>query len=65
MRGRIKKLFPDKGYGWIRTDERRDVFMHRNDSDPVTYDLLAEGDFVEFDEIDTARGPRAEGLRRI
>ena len=64
MRGTIKKLIRDRGFGFIRAADGQEVFFHRSglpiDDD---FDRLIEGDSVEFDVEQSPKGPRAVNVR--
>ena len=47
-KGTIRRLM-DRGYGFIRTEEEKDLFFHRNDIEGLEFDTLREGQEVEFD----------------
>ena len=65
-RGKIKKVIKDKHYGFIRTDDGREIFFHMSDLQGVDIKDLKEGDPMEFDvEMDPrGRGPKAVYVRR-
>ena len=65
--GRIKKVIEDKGYGFIRADDGREIFFHMTDLHDVDIKDLKEGDPMEFDvEKDpSGRGPKAVHVRRV
>lgn len=64
MRGTIKRLHSDKGFGFIHTPEG-DVFFHRSGlANGVSFDSLREGEGVEFDHQESAKGPRAVNVER-
>ena len=48
LKGTIK-LISDRGFGFIRTAEGKDLFFHRKDFEGVDYDSLGEGREVEFE----------------
>ena len=58
-RGTIKKLIRDKGYGFIQTEEGKDLFFHQSQLQGVEYPSLKEGQEVEY-EAGTGRGGRPE-----
>ena len=62
-KGTIKRLM-DRGFGFIKTEEEKDAFFHRNDLEGVEFSSLNEGQEVEFD---TGKGrdgrPRAVKVR--
>lgn len=61
--GRIKKIIPDRGFGFVRADDGNEVFFHRTELTLVDFDRLEEGQVVEFDIVDSPKGPRARNLR--
>ena len=64
MKGTIKKLIRDRGFGFIRAADGKEVFFHRSslriDDD---FDRLIEGDSVEFEVEQGEKGPRAVNVR--
>ena len=62
--GRIKKIIPDRGFGFVRADDGNEVFFHRTELTTVDFDQLEEGQVVEFDIVDSPKGPRARNLRQ-
>ncbi len=65
MKGRIKKMVRDRGFGFIRGDDGNEVFFHRSGMSTAEYDVLNEGDVVEYVIQESGRGPRAESVRNI
>jgi len=43
------KLISDRGFGFIRTAEGKELFFHRNELQGVDYSSLREGQQVEFE----------------
>jgi CspA family cold shock protein len=64
-KGRIKKMVRDRGFGFIRGDDGKEVFFHRSGLSGADYDSLSEGDSVEYAIQEGPRGPRAEYVRSI
>ena len=62
-RGRIKKMVRERGFGFIRGEDGKEVFFHRSGLGGGEYDTLSEGDVVEYVVQEGPRGPRAEGVR--
>jgi CspA family cold shock protein len=62
-RGRIKKMVRERGFGFIRGEDGKEVFFHRSGLNGGEYDTLNEGDIVEYVVQEGPRGPRAEGVR--
>ena len=64
-RGKIKKMVRDRGFGFIRGDDGKEVFFHRSGLNAADYDALSEGDNVEYVVQEGPRGPRAENVRQV
>ncbi len=60
-KGKIK-LISDRGFGFIRTAEGKDLFFHRKELEGVDYDSLREGEEVEF-EVGRDRIGRPQAVR--
>lgn len=60
--GTVKWFNPKKGYGFIATDDGRDVFVHYANISGQGFKTLREGDTVSFDIVDGEKGPRAENV---
>src|ERR1039457_158429 len=63
--GRIKKIIPDRGFGFVRADDGNEVFFHRTELTTVDFDALQEGEQVTFDIVDSPKGPRARTLQKV
>jgi CspA family cold shock protein len=63
-RGKIKKMVRDRGFGFIRGDDGKEVFFHRSGLNSADYDILSEGDTVEYVVQEGPRGARAENVRQ-
>lgn len=59
MQGRVKWFNNDKGYGFIDYPEGEDIFVHYSAIKQDGYKTLSEGQVVEFDLIETAKGLQA------
>ena len=65
VRGKVKKLVPDRGFGFVRGEDGKEVFFHRSGLGANEYDALSEGDVVEYVVQEGPRGPRAENVRPV
>jgi CspA family cold shock protein len=63
MQGTIKRIIHDRGFGFIRPTEGREIFFHRSSLQGVEFDSLKEGDTVEFEVENGPKGPRAVAVR--
>ena len=65
MTGTIKTLRAEKGFGFIRDADGKEVFFHASAIYGEGIDNLREGDGVEFELGEAgAKGPRATNVRR-
>jgi CspA family cold shock protein len=64
-KGKIKKMVRDRGFGFIRGDDGKEVFFHRSGMNVGDYDNLGEGDSVEYVVQEGPRGARAENVRGV
>ena len=60
--GTVKWFNDKKGYGFITRENGRDVFAHYSAIDGAGFRSLAEGQKVEFNLVDSAKGPSAERI---
>lgn len=63
-RGRVARLFPEAGYGFLTADDGHEVYFHRNSVLADEFDLLETGDEVKFTEEPGEKGPQASSLER-
>ena len=61
--GTIARLLTDKGFGFIRDESGVEHFFHRSSVRGAIFELLREGQRVEFEPEDTGKGPRAGNVR--
>ena len=60
--GKVKWFNPRKGYGFIATQDGRDIFVHYSSISGDGYKTLNEGDPVTFDVVEGDKGLRAENV---
>ena len=60
--GKSKWFSADKGYGFISREDGDDVFVHFSSIQGEGYKTLSEGQEVEFDIVEGARGPQADNV---
>src|SRR6476619_7958445 len=63
--GTIARLLIDKGFGFIRDEGGIEHFFHRSSVRGAVFELLREGQRVEFTPEESAKGPRAGDVRLI
>ncbi|SHF27578.1 cold shock protein (beta-ribbon, CspA family) [Caldanaerobius fijiensis DSM 17918] len=65
FKGKVKWFNAEKGYGFIEREGGSDVFVHYSAIDMNGFKTLEEGQMVEFDVVDGAKGPQAANVRKI
>ncbi|MCD4826849.1 MAG: cold shock domain-containing protein [Acholeplasmataceae bacterium] len=65
MKGTVKWFDADKGYGFISSEDNKDIFVHFSAIQTEGYKTLAEGDQVEFEVKDGDRGPQAANVNKV
>ncbi|MHC4456426.1 MAG: cold-shock protein [Planctomycetota bacterium] len=60
--GKVKWFNPRKGYGFIATDDGRDIFVHYANISGDGFKTLSEGDPVSFEIVEGEKGLRAENV---
>jgi CspA family cold shock protein len=65
LKGEIKKLIRERGFGFISPEDGREVFFHSSAFEGIDFDALEEGTGVEFNVESGPKGPRAMNVRMI
>ena len=63
--GKVKWFNAEKGYGFITTDEGKDVFVHDSAIQSEGFKTLDEGAAVSFDITESNRGPQASNVTKL
>jgi ribosomal subunit interface protein len=57
--GRVARFFPQQGYGFIQTEDDRELYFHAHSVLNGAFDRLDVGDEVRFTEEEGEEGPQA------
>lgn len=65
MLGKVKWFSKQKGYGFIEGENGQDIFVHFSSIKGDGFRTLEEGQGVEFDVIQGARGEQASNVVNV
>ncbi|MCL4252806.1 MAG: cold-shock protein [Anaerolineae bacterium] len=65
IQGEVKWFNAEKGYGFIKHDNGKDVFVHFSAINSGGYKSLNEGERVEFEITQGAKGEQASNVVKI
>jgi len=65
MIGKVKWFNAGKGFGFIETEEGKDVFVHFSSIQTDGFKSLDEGQDGEFDVVQGERGPQAANVVKL
>ena len=57
--GKVKWFNAEKGFGFITSEEGKDIFVHFSALNMDGFKTLEEGQEVEYEVTDGAKGPQA------
>ncbi|NLM13262.1 MAG: cold-shock protein [Epulopiscium sp.] len=64
-KGTVKWFNAEKGFGFISVEGEDDVFVHFSAIQGEGFKTLEEGQAVEFDVVEGARGPQAANVVKL
>jgi cold shock protein len=65
LKGTVKWLNAEKGYGFIQVEGGDDVFVHFSAIQGEGFKTLDEGQAVEFEIVQGNRGPQAANVTKL
>lgn len=65
MYGKVKWFNAEKGYGFIEREDGGDVFVHFSAIQGDGFKTLTEGQKVEFEIVQGAKGPQAANVVKV
>lgn len=60
--GKVKWFNAEKGYGFITSEEGKDIFVHYSSIQADGYRTLEEGQSVNYEIVESDRGPQASNV---
>ena len=63
-KGKVKWFSNQKGYGFITSEDGKDVFVHHSAILGEGYKTLEEGQEVEFDVVQGPKGEQATNVKK-
>jgi len=63
--GRVSKIFPGQGYGFVETPDGREIYFHENAVLHEGFPGLEVGTEVRFVEVAGEKGPQASSVRAV
>ena len=63
--GTVKWFNAKKGYGFISDENGDDIFVHFSALNMSGFEVLEEGDKVEFEVIEGEKGPQAANVTKL
>lgn len=65
MLGKVKRFNSEKGYGFIKTENGKDLFFHYSELQMDGYKTIEAGQSVEFEVVETEKGLRAVNIKVV
>ncbi|UCD72135.1 MAG: cold shock domain-containing protein [Syntrophobacterales bacterium] len=65
MKGTVKRVVRERGFGFISAEDGREIFFHRSTLEGTDFNALEEGNSVEFNVERGPKGPWAVNVRMI
>ena len=64
-KGTVKWFNAEKGYGFITGEDGNDIFVHFSAIQGEGFKSLEEGQAVEFEVVNGAKGPQATNVTKL
>lgn len=65
VKGTVKWFNATKGYGFLSTEDGKDVFVHYSVIQGDGFKSLEEGQNVEFEIVEGDKGPQATNVTKL
>ena len=64
-KGTVKWFNAEKGFGFITSEEGKDLFVHFSEIQKEGFKTLEEGQKVSFEIVEGNRGPQAANIVKL
>jgi CspA family cold shock protein len=64
-KGMVDRYSEDKGFGFIRQDDGKEIRVKSSSINMPGYKTLIPGERVRFEVVETIQGPEARNVERI
>jgi len=64
-KGTVKWFNETKGFGFITTEDGKDIFVHYTAIESNGFKSLSEGQAVSFEVVDGPKGPKAANVIKL
>ena len=65
MKGTIKKIIQERGFGFINAENGKEIFFHSSSLEGTSIESLEEGASVEFNVEEGPKGPKAANVKVV
>lgn len=65
MKGKVVRFNPEKGFGFIKSEDGKDVFFHYSSLAMDGFKTIDANSEVEFELVESEKGYRASNVRKI
>ena len=65
MKGTIKKIIQERGFGFINAENGKEIFFHSSSLEGTSIEALEEGANVEFNVEEGPKGPKAANVKVV
>ena len=62
--GKVKWFDNKRGFGFIAQESGQDIFVHHSSIQGTGYKTLLEGEQVNFEIVNSDKGPKAQNVQR-
>lgn len=65
MKGKVVRFNPEKGFGFIKSDDEKDIFFHYSSLMMEGFKTIEPNTEVEFDVEESEKGLRAKNIKKV